>query len=391
MKRLAEFHIIFATLACVVYQRIGVVRCCERRVFSVDNSCTGCSAKRVPFEHTVDAYRIFALQKFKHTHEYLTPVASSTLAAPYGLIVAAQRRTYERSIVTEFCHSHKMFIGFLLGIHVYREEIIGKCCLHEAVFCSSSKCEDFTESSLLRTLDECFEVRLVIFLNSMRLLNLHDGYIATVCKQLRREFLTQSLEKAVDTLHECRLLAAESYSIDIEQPPRQTTHIPFGTDIRAYVQPHKQSLLLSKTTECLYILHPRKIEITLGWFVQHPRHLHRNGIETHACHIFEPVAPILLRHTRIVKIGRCYGKNLTIKGYDRIFDRNSTFFVAAGTKTYCGNKKQYKVTSCSEYFHLLILTKFYKKLDSLIFGHTYLVEYACCILHSLFGTLPEFT
>ena len=99
----------------------------------------------------------------------------------------------------------------------------------------------------------------------------------------------------------------------LEQPPRQTAHFPFCTDIRAGAHDDIHAVLLSQTAELGHVVIAREIEVTLRLLMDVPENVDADGIHAQRLAHLDAVLPIRARDARIVNLCRLYHERLSIQ------------------------------------------------------------------------------
>ena len=108
-------------------------------------------------------------------------------------------------------------------------------------------------------------------------------------------------------------MLAKAYILLLEQPPRQSAHLPLGTNIRSGTHYDVHTVLLSQSAELGNVVLTGKVEHALALLVQVPEYVDADGIHAESLAHLDAVLPILTRNTWIMNLRRLNHKWLSVK------------------------------------------------------------------------------
>ena len=108
-------------------------------------------------------------------------------------------------------------------------------------------------------------------------------------------------------------MLAKAYILLLEQPPRQSAHLPLGTHVWSGTHNDVHTVLLSQTAELGNVVLTGKVEHALLLLVQVPEYVDADGIHAESLAHLDAVLPILTRNTWIMNLRRLNHKWLSVK------------------------------------------------------------------------------
>ena len=99
----------------------------------------------------------------------------------------------------------------------------------------------------------------------------------------------------------------------LEQPPRQTAHFPFCTDIRAGAHDDIHAVLLCQTAKLGHVVVACEIEVTLCLLMDVPENIDTDGIHSQRLAHLDAVLPIGTWDARIVNLGSLHHERLSVQ------------------------------------------------------------------------------
>ena len=164
-------------------------------------------------------------------------------------------------------------------------------------------------------------------IGSVFIFHLYHNDISSAAHLQIRQFLTNLIHKEFCPFKEIGIIGAELDIFLFQQPPRQSAHFPFRTDIRTGTQHDVHSMFLCQTAKCSNVILPFKIKLALFLFVYVPKSINTNGIHAKCLTHLYTMFPILGRNTGIMHLGCFYQKGLAIQQKCFITNRKSMFLL----------------------------------------------------------------
>ena len=115
------------------------------------------------------------------------------------------------------------------------------------------------------------------------------------------------------TLHEVWILLAQAYVLLFQQPPRQSAHLPFGTDVWSGAHNDVHAVALCRAAELGYVVVASEVEHTLLLLVYVPEYVYTHRIHTQGFAHLYPMFPIGARDAWIVNLCRLDGEWFAVK------------------------------------------------------------------------------
>ena len=144
---------------------------------------------------------------------------------------------------------------------------------------------------------------LILAIATIFVLHLHhDDGTALVDGQVS-ELLAHLLFEDLEAFHEVRILLAQTDILLLQQPPRQTAHLPLCTDVgtRAHDDPHV--VLLCQLHERADVIVTREVEDTLLLLVRVPEDIDTQRVHAQRFAHLDALLPVFARDTWIMHFG----------------------------------------------------------------------------------------
>jgi len=94
-------------------------------------------------------------------------------------------------------------------------------------------------------------------------------------------------------------------AVDVEEPSREPSEVPLGTDVGSGTDEHIKAIFLSQLQEkCQILVFGSIVEFALCDFMVVPHNVDRKRIEAHAFHSLQPMFPVLHRDAGVMDLAR---------------------------------------------------------------------------------------
>ena len=105
------------------------------------------------------------------------------------------------------------------------------------------------------------------------------------------------------SLHEVRILLTQTDILLLEEPPRQTAHFPFCTNVWTRANDDIHAVLLSEAAESCHIVIASEVEFAFLLLMDIPEHIEADGIHAKSLAHLDAMLPVGTRNTRVVQLG----------------------------------------------------------------------------------------
>ena len=128
------------------------------------------------------------------------------------------------------------------------------------------------------------------------------------CHLVRNFFLEDS-----HTFQEIRVVFTQTDVFLFQEPPRQTSHFPFGTYVWSGAKDDIHIVLLAKAAKLSQILLSGKVEFSRFLFMEVPKNIQANRIHAQRLTLLDAMLPISTRDARVMQFGCLYHKRLSVE------------------------------------------------------------------------------
>ena len=104
-----------------------------------------------------------------------------------------------------------------------------------------------------------------------------------------------------DALHEVGVEGAQSDVLLFQQPPGQSTHVPFGADVGTGAHDDEHVVFLSQAAELRHVVLSREVELARFLLMNVPKDIEADGVHAERLAHFDSVFPVGSRDARVVK------------------------------------------------------------------------------------------
>ena len=156
-------------------------------------------------------------------------------------------------------------------------------------------------------------VRLVLTVRTILVLHLHHDDGATILDGERSELLAHFSLENLHALHEVGVLLAQTDVLLLQQPPGQTAHFPFGTNVGTGTHDDVHAVLLSQTAELSHVVVASPVELAFTLFVDVPEDVDAHGVHAQCFTHLDAVVPVSLGNARIVNLCSLHNEGLAIE------------------------------------------------------------------------------
>ena len=115
------------------------------------------------------------------------------------------------------------------------------------------------------------------------------------------------------TLQEIRVVFTQTDVFLLQEPPRQTAHLPFGAYIRSGTKDDIHIVLLAKAAELSQVLLSGKVELSRFLFMEVPEYVQANRIHAQRLALLDAVFPVSTGNARVMQFGSLYHKRLSVE------------------------------------------------------------------------------
>ena len=129
----------------------------------------------------------------------------------------------------------------------------------------------------------------------------------------RSELFGHLLLEEGHTLHEIRVLLTQPDVFLLEQPPGQTAHFPFGTDVRSGAHNDIHAVLLRQSAEGNHVVVAGEVEHPFALFVDVPEHIKAKRVHAQRLAHADAVLPIGARNARVMHFGSLDDKRFAVE------------------------------------------------------------------------------
>ena len=119
--------------------------------------------------------------------------------------------------------------------------------------------------------------------------------------------------EATHALHEVRILLAQLDVALLQQPPWQTTHLPFRTYVWSGTHDDIHSVLLTQAAELSNIVLSAPVEDALLAFVLVPEDVYADGVHAESLAHLDAMLPVGTGNAGIVQFGSLYHEWFAVK------------------------------------------------------------------------------
>ena len=233
--------------------------------------------------------------------------------SPFIKPTAPELRTHLRCIRTHLAQSLKLVVDIGTRTEVHGPSQIIKTIVEEVGRPVALEETYLIKTALLHNITDSAHVRFVLTIRTIFILNLHHDDRAPILDGQRSQLLAHLFLKDFHTLHEIRILLTQTDILLLQEPPRQTAHLPLSTNVWPGTYNDVHTILLTEATESSHVIIASKIKLSLLLFMNIPEHIKTNRIHAKSLTHFDAMLPVSTRNTRIVQLGRLHDKRLAVQ------------------------------------------------------------------------------
>ena len=125
--------------------------------------------------------------------------------------------------------------------------------------------------------------------------------------------LSNLLFEDLHALHEIGIELAQADILFLEEPPRQTAHLPLCTDIGSGAHNDIHAMFLCQSAERCDIIVTSEIELSLTLFVNVPEHIDTEGVHAQGLTELDAMFPIRARDAGVMHLSSLHDKRLAVE------------------------------------------------------------------------------
>ena len=183
------------------------------------------------------------------------------------------------------------------------------------------------EATLLHDVTDGTHVGFVLAVGTILILHLYHDDRTTILDGEGSQLLAHLLLKDFHSLHEVRVFLTQFDVFLLQEPPRQTAHLPLRTNVWTRTHDDVHTVLLTETAELSHVIVARKIELAFLLLVDIPEHIEADCIHAQSLAHLDAMFPVGTRDTRIMQLGSLHHERFTIQEECLITcGKSSTFF-----------------------------------------------------------------
>ena len=308
---LTQFVVLGRSLTCLVDGSIVIIAGhigCKARAVSASPVSPVCATVS-HIEREGDALR----EHFVETFDHILGSTGLMLAAPLVEPSAPKLRAHFGSIGTQFAETTELVIDVGSRAEVHGPDEIVETIVGEIARPVALEQLHFVEAYFAQRIANSADIRLIDTVGTIFILDLHhddgtslvDGEVSHLFGHLRLEDL--------QTLHKIGIEFAQTNVFLFEQPPWQTTHLPFGTNIRTGTKDDIHAVLLSQLDESAEVVVLGEVEHSFLLLMDVPEHVETQRIHAECLTHLDAMFPIGTRDAWIMHLGSFNYKGLTVE------------------------------------------------------------------------------
>ena len=262
-----------------------------------------------------------ALRKhFVHAIDHVFRIACFMACAPFVEPSRPEFRTHLRSIGTQLTKTTELIVDVSTCAEVHCPHQIVQSVLLEVRTPVALEESQLLAIDATQTIPDSTHVRLVLAIATIFVLHLHHDDRSTLLNGKPCKLLAHLLLEDFHAFHEVRVLLTQADVLLLQEPPRQTAHFPFRTNVWTRAHNHVHAILLSQFAECSHVVVVREVEHAFLLLVDIPENVDANGIHTQCLRHLDAVVPIGTRNARVVHFGSLHDEWFSIQ-HERAFAR----------------------------------------------------------------------
>ena len=144
-------------------------------------------------------------------------------------------------------------------------------------------------------------------------LHLHHDDGAAVLYGERLQLLADLFLEELHAFHEVGVALTQLDVFLLEEPPRQTAHLPFGTNVWAWAYDDIHAVLLCQTAELGHVVIVGEVELAFLLLVDVPEDVDADRVHAQRLAHLYAMLPIRARDARIMHFGRLHDERLSVQ------------------------------------------------------------------------------
>ena len=259
-------------------------------------------------EREADALR----QHLVHTIDHLICWSCLVIGTPLVKPTTPEFRAHLWGIRTQFAQTLELLVNIRTRTEVHGPyEVIETILLKIRTPVALEKGNLITIDAT-QTITNRRHIGLILTIRAIFILDLYHDDRTTVLNSERCQLFTYFLLENLYALHEVRILLAQTDILLLQEPPRQTTHLPLRTSIGTRTNDDIHTILLCQSTEFCHIIIAREIELALTLFMDIPEYIDAEGVHAKRLTHLDAMLPVRTRDTRIMHFSCLYDKRFAV-------------------------------------------------------------------------------
>ena len=267
---------------------------------------------------------------------------------------APELRAHLRSVGTQFAEAFELLVDVGACAEVHRphkvvEAVLGEVARPVALEENRTNLVALLVLGVPISLEQIADgtdVRFVLAIAAILVLYLHHDDRSTMLYGQRGELLSDFLLEDLHTLHEKRILLAQTDVLLLQQPPGQSTHFPLGADVWSRSHDDVHTIFLCQSAEGGHVVVAREVEMILLWLMDVPKHVEAECVHAEGFAHFDALLPIGSGYAWIVHLSGFDDKRLAVEEEGAFSHREITTAVRCQTGAWaqhhgqCEHKKK---------------------------------------------------
>ena len=252
-------------------------------------------------------------EHFVETFDHILGSTGLMLAAPLVEPSAPKLRAHFGSIGTQFAETTELVVDVGTRAKVHSPDEVIETIVGEVARPVTLEELNFVEAYFAQRIANSADIRLIDTIRTIFVLDLHhddgaslvDGEVGNLFGHLRLEDL--------QALHEVGVEFTQTNILLLEQPPWQTAHLPFGTNVRTGTKDDIHAVLLSQLDESAEVVVLGEVEHTFLLLMNVPEHIEAQRIHAECLTHLDTMFPIGTRDAWIMYFGSLHDERLAIE------------------------------------------------------------------------------
>ena len=236
-------------------------------------------------------------------------MASAPLVEP----AAPELRAHLWCVRTQLAKTTELIVDVGTRAEVHRPgKVVQSVLLEVARPVALEQCQ-FLAIDTTQTVANLADVRLILAIRAILVLYLHHNDRTTILDSQRLQLLTHLLLEDLYALHEVWVALTQFNILLLQQPPRQTTHLPFRTHIGTRTHDDIHAVLLCDTAKLSHIVITSEVKLTLFLLMDIPEHIDTHRVHAQSLTHLNAMIPVSTGNTGIVNLGCLHHERFAVE------------------------------------------------------------------------------